>query len=107
MPLRGIGVWPAGVERVTTRGLTTAVVAIARATESWVDETTVVEVTVTPAPKEALAPAWKFAPVTLTEIGSAAGSESAEIWEIAATAKLNGAMSREPSSIVSVTRMQA
>src|SRR3989442_11530645 len=43
-----------------------AVVAIARATESWVDETTVVEVTVTPAPTEALAPAWKFVPVTLT-----------------------------------------
>src|SRR2546422_6879723 len=31
-----------------------------------VDETTVVEVTVTPAPTEALAPAWKFVPVTLT-----------------------------------------
>src|SRR5437870_13277665 len=39
---------------------------MARATERWVGETAVVEVTVTPAPKEALAPAWKFVPVTLT-----------------------------------------
>src|SRR5256712_10314269 len=58
--------WPSGFETVTARGPRAAVVAIARATESWVDETTVVEVTVTPAPTEALAPAWKFVPVTLT-----------------------------------------
>src|SRR2546430_883442 len=51
---------------VTSRGPRAAVVAIARATESWVDETTVVEVTVTPAPKNARAPAWKLVPVTLT-----------------------------------------
>jgi hypothetical protein len=31
-----------------------------------VEETTVVELTVTPAPKEALAPAWKFVPVMVT-----------------------------------------
>src|SRR5437879_10277403 len=58
--------WQSGVDTVTSRGPRAAVVAIARATESWVDETTVVEVTVTPAPTEALAPAWKFVPVTLT-----------------------------------------
>src|SRR5439155_12678965 len=64
--------WPSGFETVTSRGPRAAVVAIARATESWVDETTGVEVTVTPAPNEALAPAWKFAPVTLTvKIGRA------------------------------------
>src|SRR5439155_21200722 len=57
--------WPSGFETVTSRGPRAAVVAIARATESWVDETTVVEVTVTPAPKAAFAPAWKFVPVTL------------------------------------------
>src|SRR5213594_1561462 len=58
--------WPLGFETVTSRGPIVAVAPIARATESWVEETTVVELTVTPAPKEALAPAWKFVPVTVT-----------------------------------------
>src|SRR5436190_19495117 len=43
-----------------------AVAPIARATESWVHETTVVDVTVIPAPNAALAPAWKLVPVTVT-----------------------------------------
>src|SRR3970282_536939 len=43
-----------------------AVAPMARATESWVEETTVVDSTVTPAPKAALAPGWKFVPVTVT-----------------------------------------
>src|SRR5438034_9289636 len=34
--------------------------------DCWVDETTVVELTVMPAPNAALAPAWKFVPVTVT-----------------------------------------
>src|SRR5947208_7152823 len=95
--------WPSGFETVTSRGARAAVVAIARATESWVDETTVVELTVTPAPKEALAPAWKFAPVTLTvrlapgrhEIG--AGVASADVGK----AKL--ATAEEPSAKLAVS----
>src|SRR5437867_2262938 len=103
MPLRGIGVWPAGVERVTTRGLTTAVVAIARATESWVDETTVVEVTVTPAPKEALAPAWKFAPVTLTVRLAPGAPELGDTLAIVGTVKVTVATAEEPSAKLAVS----
>src|SRR2546426_5832876 len=55
-----------GFETVTSRGPIAAVASIARATESWVDETTVVEPTVMPAPNPALAPALKFVPVTVT-----------------------------------------
>src|SRR5881296_2942328 len=57
---------PSGFATVTSRAPIAAVAPIARATESWVDETTVVDVTVMPAPKAALAPAWKFVPVTVT-----------------------------------------
>src|SRR5437879_1892508 len=57
---------PSGFVTVTSRAPGAAVDAIAIATDSCVDETTVVELTVTPAPKEALAPAWKFVPVTVT-----------------------------------------
>src|SRR5204863_529624 len=57
---------PSGFATVTSRAPIAAVAPIARATESWVDETTVVELTVMPAPKAALAPAWKFVPVTVT-----------------------------------------
>src|SRR5207249_7584400 len=57
--------WPWGFETVTSRGPIAAVASIARATESWVDETTV-EPTVMPAPNPALAPALKFVPVTVT-----------------------------------------
>src|SRR2546425_8544568 len=59
-------VWPSGLDTVTSRAPIAAVAPIARATESWADETTVVELTVMPAPNPALAPAWKFAPVTVT-----------------------------------------
>src|SRR5436309_9786310 len=58
--------WPLGFETVTSRGPIVAVAPIARATESWVEETTVVELTVTPAPKETLASGWKFVPVIVT-----------------------------------------
>src|SRR2546426_613200 len=59
-------VCPSGFDTVTSRAPIAAVAPIARATESWADETTVVELTVMPAPNAALAPAWKFVPVTLT-----------------------------------------
>src|SRR3989475_87016 len=59
-------VWPSGLDTVTSSAPIAAVAPIARATESWADETTVVELTVMPAPNPALAPAWKFAPVTVT-----------------------------------------
>src|SRR5881396_2147497 len=57
---------PSGFATVTSRAPIAAVAPIARATESWVDETTVVELTVMPAPNAALAPAWKLVPVTVT-----------------------------------------
>src|SRR2546425_4449853 len=52
--------WPSGFDTATSRAPIAAVAPIARATESWVDDATVVEPTVMPAPNEALAPAWKF-----------------------------------------------
>src|SRR5207247_1481750 len=64
-PVRTTGC-PSGFVTVTSRSPIAAVAHITRATESWVDETTVVELTVMPAPKAALAPAWKFVPVTVT-----------------------------------------
>src|SRR5438046_9990761 len=59
-------VWPSGFDTATSRAPIAAVAPIARATESWADDATVVDVTVMPAPNPALAPAWKFAPVTVT-----------------------------------------
>src|SRR5207247_9551006 len=64
-PVR-IAACPSGFVTVTSRGPVAAVAAIERATEIWVDETTVVEVTVTSAPKAALAPGWKLEPVSVT-----------------------------------------
>src|SRR5207253_2167648 len=64
-PVRTTGC-PSGFVTVTSRAPIAAVAPITRATESWVDETTVVELTVMLAPKAALAPAWKFVPVTVT-----------------------------------------
>src|SRR5437867_6237277 len=58
--------WPLGFETVTSRGPIVAVAPIARVAEGWVEESTVVGLTAWPAPKEALAPAWKFVPVTVT-----------------------------------------
>src|SRR5712692_1804668 len=57
---------PSGFVTVTSRGPSAAVAPIAIATDSCVDDTTVVELTVTPAPKDALAPVWKLVPVTVT-----------------------------------------
>src|SRR3989441_2108367 len=94
--------WPPGFASVTSRGPRAAVVAIARATESWVDETTVVEVTVTPAPKEALAPAWKFAPVTLTVRLAPGAPELGDTLAIVGTVKVTVAMAEEPSAKVAV-----
>src|SRR3989442_12312414 len=89
--------WPSGFETVTSRGPRAAVVAIARATESWVDETTVVEVTVTPAPKEALAPAWKFVPVTLTVRLAPGAPELGDTLAIVGTVKVTVAIGRAPA----------
>src|SRR2546427_1794959 len=94
--------WPSGFETVTSRGPRAAVVAIARATESWVDETTVVEVTVTPAPTEALAPAWKFVPVTLTVRLAPGAPELGDTLAIVGTVKVTVATAEEPSAKVAV-----
>src|SRR5438093_5787732 len=94
--------WPSGFEAVTSRGPRAAVVAIARATESWVDETTVVEVTVTPAPTEALAPAWKFVPVTLTVRLAPGAPELGDTLAIVGTVKVTVATAEEPSAKVAV-----
>src|SRR5262249_28296767 len=57
---------PAALTTVTSREPRAAAVPMVRATDSWVDETNVVEFTVMPAPNDALAPDWKFVPVTDT-----------------------------------------
>src|SRR5439155_2364036 len=44
-------VWPSGFDTVTSRAPIAAVAPIARATESWADDATVVELTVMPAPR--------------------------------------------------------
>src|SRR5437867_4110289 len=85
------------------RGPRAAVVAIARATESWVDETTVVEVTVTPAPNEALAPAWKFVPVTLRVRLAPGAPELGDTLAIVGTVKVTVALAEEPSAKVAVS----
>src|SRR5436309_6414694 len=58
--------WPSAFTTVTSRGPSAAAVPIVRATDSWVDETNVVELTVMSAPNDAVAPVWKFVPVTET-----------------------------------------
>src|SRR5437867_4960745 len=96
--------WPLGFETVTSRGPIVAVAPIARATESWVEETTVVELTVTPAPKEALAPAWKFVPVTVTVRLAPGAPELGDRLEIVGTiGKLTVALAEVPSAKVAVT----
>src|SRR2546428_52416 len=77
-------------------------ISIARATESWVDETTVVEVTVTPAPKEALAPAWKFVPVTLTVRLAPSAPAHVDTLAIIRTRKVTAASAEEPSAKLAV-----
>src|SRR5437667_337057 len=76
--------------------------AVARPTESWGDETTVVEVTVTPAPSEALAPAWKFVPVTLTVRLAPGAPEPGDTLAIVGTVKVTVATAEEPSAKVAV-----
>src|SRR5207244_8931403 len=88
--------WPSGFETVTARGPRGAVVVIARATESWVDETTVVEVAVTPARTEAFAPAWKFVPVTLTVRLAPGAPELGDTLAIVGTVKVTVATAEEP-----------
>src|SRR5213594_2845696 len=100
--------WPLGFETVTSRGPIVAVAPIARATESWVEETTVVELTVTPAPKEALAPAWKFVPVTVTVRLAPGAPELGDRLEIVGTiGKLTVALAEVPSAKVAVTEKLA
>src|SRR5437879_7848626 len=94
--------WQSGVDTVTSRGPRAAVVAIARATESWVDETTVVEVTVTPAPTEALAPAWKFVPVTLTVRLAPGAPELRDTTPLNSTHQGTAATAYDPSAKVAV-----
>src|SRR3989337_2702839 len=65
-PAARTATWPSGVGTGTSPGPRAAVAPMARATESWVEETTVVDSTVTSAPKAALAPGWKFVPDTVT-----------------------------------------
>src|SRR5439155_12001682 len=87
-----------------SRGPIVAVAPIARATESWVEETTVVELTVTPAPKEALAPAWKFVLVTVTVRLAPGAPELGDRLEIVGTiGKLTVALAEVPSAKVAVT----
>src|SRR5439155_215760 len=99
--------WPSGFETVTSRGPRAAVVAIARAIESWVDEITVVEVIVTPAPNEALAPAWKFVPVTLRVRLAPGAPELGDTLAIVGTVKVTVAMAEEPSAKVPTSEMLA
>src|SRR5437867_6896627 len=83
----------------SSRGPIVAVAPIARATESWVEETTVVELTVTPAPKEGLEAAWTFVPATL-EVGLGLGAaELGDRLEIVGTiGKLTVALAEVPSA---------
>src|SRR2546422_969301 len=67
-----------------------------------VDETTVVEVTVTPAPTEALAPAWKFVPVTLTVRLAPGAPELGDTLAMVGTVKVTVATAEEPSAKVAV-----
>src|SRR4029453_1606122 len=61
-----IATWPSGFVTVTSRGPIVGVAPIEIEIDSCVDDVTVVEVTVTSAPNEALAPGWKFVPATVT-----------------------------------------
>ena len=65
-PPARVPVCPPGFVTVTSRGPAAAVAPISMATASSRAETTVVDVTVTPAPKAALAPGSKLSPVTVT-----------------------------------------
>src|SRR5262245_41514575 len=61
-----IATWLSGFVTVTSRGPIVAVAPTEIDTDSCVDDVSVVELTVTSAPNEALAPDWKFVPVTVT-----------------------------------------
>src|SRR3989441_6631866 len=101
-PLRRTTDWRSGFEPFTSSGPRPAVDAIAWGTEGWVDEPTVVEVTVTPAPKEALAPAWKFVPVTLTVRLAPGAPELGDTLAIVGTVKVTVVTAEEPSAKLAV-----
>src|SRR5213593_1718454 len=97
-------VWPSGFDTATSRAPIAAVAPIARATESWADETTVVELTVMPAPNPALAPAWKFAPVTVTVRLAPGAPELGDTLEIVGmSGKLTVALAEVPSPKLAVS----
>src|SRR5213596_1539769 len=97
-------VWPSGFDTVTSRAPIAAVAPITRATESWADETTVVELTVMPAPNPALAPAWKFAPVTVTVRLAPGAPELGDTLEIVGmSGKLTVALAEVPSPKLAVS----
>src|SRR3989441_9324102 len=97
-------VWPSGFDTVTSRAPIAAVAPTARATESWADETTVVELTVMPAPNPALAPAWKFAPVTVTVRLAPGAPELGDTLEIVGmSGKLTVALAEVPSPKLAVS----
>src|SRR2546425_764699 len=97
-------VWPSGFDTVTSRAPIAAVAPTARATESWADETTVVELTVMPAPNPALAPAWKFAPVTVTVRLAPGAPELGDTLEIVGMGgKLTVALAEVPSPKLAVS----
>ena len=67
-------------------------------------ETTVVELTVMPAPKEALAPAWKLVPVTVTVRLAPGAPELGDTLEIVGTiGKVTVALAVVPSAKLAVT----
>src|SRR3989442_7220612 len=97
-------VWPSGFDTVTSRAPIAAVAPIARATESWADDATVVELTVMPAPNPALVPAWKFAPVTVTVRLAPGAPELGDTLEIVGmSGKLTVALAEVPSPKLAVS----
>src|SRR5439155_1171538 len=95
--------WPSGFETVTSRGPRAAVFVIARATQSCVLFPSAALVRSTPAPTAALAPAWKFVPVTLTVRLAPGAPELGDTLAIVGTVKVTVAMAEEPSAKVAVS----
>src|SRR5213593_3735567 len=96
-------VCPFGFVTVTSRAPIAAVAPITRATESWVDETTVVELTVMPAPNAALAPAWKFVPVTVTVRFAPCSPVLGDTLEIVGMSTLALALAEVPSAKLAIS----
>jgi hypothetical protein len=90
---------PPGFVTITSRAPRAAAGAIAIATDSCVDETTVVELTVTPAPKDVFAPGWKFVPVTVTVRFAPGASElGATLLIVGTTGTVVVALAVDPSA---------